>query len=529
MAYPTYPADLPCPTQAPLRAEERRDLTSLPGPRDSKAFQRAGQHQQRLTFRLTFAKAVAWAAWWGDELIKGGAWFMAHWPHPTGQAVPRRFLGAPEWSAIKGVGWEVSIAAEALSTDQLPVATEAPIWLDNFSGPAGPINEGEGHAQDIPLNDSYWDANEGLIFSLDGEGSAVDGSAGNFALTSFDDFGNIDAPLIGPGWRFEAEITPVPIGGESTGVFFTGANGNDLEVVVYPLVDNVTARVAITFGLGGSAEYDLPMGAKRIIVRTTGDTSFRATINGDVFDSVDADVQFSPVSAELLLPSVPSGTTAENLLGKVSRAALFGTLLPPVPLVPTGPLVEFDALDYESTDPDVHEGFTVTPAEAYDGGPGGGFNVLFNEDGEIIAGDTFPGEGGRIGVDLDDVPFAVTADFRITARTDGGGNFYGGVGFNASAIFASMLIDHNGTDHFVTFDTEQGTQASIDLPPEVDFATNTEVRVTFDGEIVSVYVDDVLVGTQACSAEIDFNAGQQLVEVGAHAIVNKASATYLAI
>jgi hypothetical protein len=526
MAYPTYPIDLPCPVTAPLTPDERRDLTALAGPRASSTYQFAEQHTQRLVFRLTFAKAEPWEAWWRQQLIQGGSWFMSEWPHPTGEAVPRRFITAPEWSAIKGVGWDVSIVAEVQSTDQLPTATEAPLWLDNFSGPAGSLGEGDGHAQDIPLNESHWDENEGLVFSLDGLGNAVDGVTGNYGYTVFDQFGGIDPPQLAPGWRFEMELTPVPSGAQATGISFVSENGNNLDVLVEPLVDNVTVRVSIAFGLGGYVEYDLPYGSKRITLRTVGDTSFRATINGDVFDSVDADVQFVPVDATLYLPSVPSGTTAGNLLGKISRVALFGTALPPEPLVPGAPLVEFDALDVDSADPDVHEGFRVTPTDEYAGGPAGGFNVTFNVDDEIIA--STPGVGGRIGPDLDNSRVAMTLDASITARHDGGGNFYGGIGFSGSGgESAQMLIDHNGTDYTVSLVTINGTEVTIDLPPEVDFAANTEVRMTFNGAEVVVYVDDVLVDSAACSFLLDFDATQCLIEVGGHAIVNKSSITYL--
>lgn len=338
MAYPTYPIGLPCPQSGPLRSVERRDLTEVSGPRDAAPFQRAGQDNQTLTFRLSFAQAAPWSAWWRDTLTMGGAWFLAHWPHPTGETVPRRFMSQPVWSLIKGYGWDVTIDAEVLSLDSMPAATERPLWLDNFTGAPVEINE---HPQDIPLRESTWWGGLEDTAWLDGAGNVASGPD----LTSTQpetEFASAEDPIeLEDGWRLEFDAMPVPYhDGDpfefETSVFLTDAEGLDVRIQIVPQSDYETVSVWIYFAEIDGFEYTVPFGRKRVVLTQSAE-GFTVRINGDVYEPVEYPIALQLTGATLRIPILRESNGGElgdrplltPIRGSISRVALYGVIATP--------------------------------------------------------------------------------------------------------------------------------------------------------------------------------------------------------
>jgi len=528
MPFPTYPADLPAPVSAPMRAQERRDLTTLPGPRAAVPFQFAGQDSQNLRFRLSFAQSVIWDNWWRVTLTLGGAWFMAPWSHPTGETVPRRFITTPTWTLVPGYGWDVSIDAEVQSIDQLPIAPEIPLWLDNFTGPLDEVLAD--HAQDVQLYNSYWDVQEGVSANLDGIGNVYSGPNGSYAASIFYDFELNETPQLNPGWRFEMDVFPVR--GAVTGIYFDDANNNEFRVYVYgyeygeegegETPDVVT--VSVGFLQDGFTYYVLPFGAKKIVVRTT-EFGYTVRINGDVFDPVEltepTTINFS--EANLILGTGNSNSTAEDPEGKISRVALFGSLYVAPPPTPGGPLILFDP-----TLPGIESGFDAVPPDVWLYLPDG-FNTDFNEDGELICS---TGTAGRMGPNLDGARFLITMDARVTGRSPTN-DFAGGVSIGASGPGMGIMVERDGDAYIaVAKGYYSSTIAQFTLPPEVDFTENVEVRITFDGSTARLYVDEVEIDSVTdivLDEIINIDASQMLVEVQGDTIIHKASITYLPV
>lgn len=110
-----YPITLPGPISAPIQSVERRLLSSLPGPRQSRAIQRAKLAGQQVEFIFTHSEAAIFAAWVKNDLLEGGAWFSANWPLPQGGAATRRFVGAPAYpSYVPNLGWHVTAQCEVI-------------------------------------------------------------------------------------------------------------------------------------------------------------------------------------------------------------------------------------------------------------------------------------------------------------------------------------------------------------------------------------------------------------------------------
>lgn len=108
-----YPPALPGPISAPLQSVERRLLSSLPGPRQSRALQRDRLAGQQVDFIFTNAQAAIFAAWVKNDLYEGGAWFSANWQQPQGGPGARRFIGAPSYPQyLPAFGWHVSAVCE---------------------------------------------------------------------------------------------------------------------------------------------------------------------------------------------------------------------------------------------------------------------------------------------------------------------------------------------------------------------------------------------------------------------------------
>jgi hypothetical protein len=124
-----YPASLPGPTAAPFQPAERRLLSSLPGPRQSRPIQRDRKASQQLDFIFKHAEVAIFEAWLDGPLVRAGAWFAASWPQPQGGVGVRRFVGEPSFPVYyPGVGWHVSAQVEVRGRGELPVDDSDPCW-----------------------------------------------------------------------------------------------------------------------------------------------------------------------------------------------------------------------------------------------------------------------------------------------------------------------------------------------------------------------------------------------------------------
>lgn len=98
-----YPARLPCPTAAPVTPTERRRVTELPGQKNFTNRQRDYHGTQDVTWIFTAQEAKTFDDWWRGRLRRGGFWFAADWPLPSGNTDNvYRFLTAPAWSYQPG-------------------------------------------------------------------------------------------------------------------------------------------------------------------------------------------------------------------------------------------------------------------------------------------------------------------------------------------------------------------------------------------------------------------------------------------
>lgn len=122
-----YPASLPSPRSAPFRPAERRALSTLPGPRNSRALSRDRLGEQPVEFIFTHDQVAIWTAWLEDTLVDAGAWFAASWPLPVGGVGVRKFVGAPSYPEyFHNVGWRVVANTEVRGRGELPVAISNP-------------------------------------------------------------------------------------------------------------------------------------------------------------------------------------------------------------------------------------------------------------------------------------------------------------------------------------------------------------------------------------------------------------------
>lgn len=130
-----YPVTLPGPISAPLQSVERRLLSSLPGPRQSRALQRDRLAGQQVDFIFTNAQAAIFAAWVKNDLLAGGAWFSANWPQPQGGTGVRRFVGAPSYPQyMPTFGWRVSAVCEVRGKGRLPTDCINEMFSGGLSG-----------------------------------------------------------------------------------------------------------------------------------------------------------------------------------------------------------------------------------------------------------------------------------------------------------------------------------------------------------------------------------------------------------
>lgn len=169
-----YPADLPAPQTAPLGVSERRLVSELAGPQQARGIQRDYHAIQRMTWVLTAEQGRRWDDWWRDTLLRGGMWFAADWPLPSGRVGNvYRFHTTPRWEYLRGgpKGWgmhrvsaEVEVRGRgdlprnrfivSVTSTPYPVVAEDALDIDFPGAAAGFINMPSDHL--------------GLGFSLDG-------------------------------------------------------------------------------------------------------------------------------------------------------------------------------------------------------------------------------------------------------------------------------------------------------------------------------------------------------------------------
>lgn len=119
----TYPVDLPCPSSAALQFAERRQLSTLPGPRSSRVLSTDRTGSQTIEiFLRTREQVQVWLDWLRDDLIDGAAWFSASWPQPQGGVGVRRFIGSPSYPQYlpKRGGWLVMAQCQMRGRGILP-------------------------------------------------------------------------------------------------------------------------------------------------------------------------------------------------------------------------------------------------------------------------------------------------------------------------------------------------------------------------------------------------------------------------
>lgn len=121
-----YPEGLPAPQSAPLLPTERRLVSEIKGPLQVRGIQRDFHAIQRLAWVLTAEQGRRFDDWWRDTLLRGGMWFAADWPLPSGRVGNvYRFHTTPRWEYLRGgpKGWgmhRVSAEVEVRGRGDLP-------------------------------------------------------------------------------------------------------------------------------------------------------------------------------------------------------------------------------------------------------------------------------------------------------------------------------------------------------------------------------------------------------------------------
>lgn len=93
-------------------------------PREARALQRDRATYERLMWPPLSGRQVdVFMSWWRENLVFGGAWFVASWPSPRG-AIPivRRFLAQPSRTYIAPGMWQWTATCETRGLGELPQA-----------------------------------------------------------------------------------------------------------------------------------------------------------------------------------------------------------------------------------------------------------------------------------------------------------------------------------------------------------------------------------------------------------------------
>ena len=100
-----YPSDLPCPqADTDLVPRERRYISDISDVRNMRMFQQEFQAtRNRINFIFTEEEAREFREWYKNDILYGGAWFLADWPTlDKDKNVPHRFVGHPKYEWLYG-------------------------------------------------------------------------------------------------------------------------------------------------------------------------------------------------------------------------------------------------------------------------------------------------------------------------------------------------------------------------------------------------------------------------------------------
>lgn len=85
----------------------------MAGPFEARALWRERVGTQTHEFVFTRDEAELFFKWWREDLMYGGAWFVARWPHPAGWVrIERQFTSAPKQSYVDGGVRRISIESQ---------------------------------------------------------------------------------------------------------------------------------------------------------------------------------------------------------------------------------------------------------------------------------------------------------------------------------------------------------------------------------------------------------------------------------
>lgn len=123
MADPVYPSTLPAPQALRRTPLERRQLSAVDRPRDSRPLQFDRGSTENITWPpLTTAQLETLMTWWRGTLHLGGSWFSSSWPCPQGRPVlVRKFTEQPRRTFMAGGFWRVTATVEVRGVGQIPI------------------------------------------------------------------------------------------------------------------------------------------------------------------------------------------------------------------------------------------------------------------------------------------------------------------------------------------------------------------------------------------------------------------------
>ncbi len=160
-----YPVRLPCPTAAPVTPTERRVISELPGNKNFSDRQRDYHGTQDVTWIFTAQESKIFDEWWRGSLRRGGFWFAANWPLPSGnENNVYRFMVPPAWS-YQGGGkdfqgiFTVTAKMEIRGRGMLP-KDYLVVALTSRPYPLDPLDEMTGSAEYLGGQLFGWPADE---------------------------------------------------------------------------------------------------------------------------------------------------------------------------------------------------------------------------------------------------------------------------------------------------------------------------------------------------------------------------------
>lgn len=112
-AAPLYPTPLPSPKPVVTPAERRLLSDVTGGPPRARSIQREYAASETLAWRFSPGEAAIFDSFWRDDLLRGGAWFVADWLHPSGLPRYYRFASEPRWALLPGGCWQVTATVTA--------------------------------------------------------------------------------------------------------------------------------------------------------------------------------------------------------------------------------------------------------------------------------------------------------------------------------------------------------------------------------------------------------------------------------